>query len=98
MLSKQKFLIITLVIVLVAIFVWFVIIDNYIIPTIRQDITNSYQNGYNTGVEKSITEIFQQTSNCQQPTSIWIGNNTKQLIDVACLKPIIPNNSEVINP
>ncbi len=85
MISKQKFLIITLAVALAVIFTWFVIIDNYIIPTIQQDITNSYQNGYNAGVENFIIEIFQQTSNCQ-PTYIRIGNDTKQLIDVACLQ------------
>ena len=95
--SKQKFIIITLATSLVAIFVWFVIIDNYIIPTIQKDITNSYQNGYNAGVENSINEIFQQTSNCQL-TYIWVANHTKQLIDVACLQPITGNNSEITNP
>ena len=89
MISKQKLLIIILAVALAILFVWFVIIDNYIIPTIQQEIITSYQNGYNAGVENSITEIFQQTSNCQ-PTHIWIGNNTKQLIDVACLQSITP--------
>ncbi len=85
MMSKQKFLIIILAVALAAIFVWFVIIDNYIIPAIQQEIINSYQNGYNAGVENSITEIFQQTSNCN-PTYIWVGNDTRQLVDVACLQ------------
>jgi len=83
MTSKQKLLIIILAITLTAMFVWFVIIDNYIIPTIQQEITNSYQNGYNAGVENSIIEIFQQTSNCN-PTYIWVGNDTRQLIDILC--------------
>ncbi len=97
MISKQKLLIIILTISLAAIFIWFVIIDNYVIPTIQQNITNSYQNGYNAGVENSITEIFQQTSNCQ-PTYIWIANNTKQLIDVACLQQITPGESNSTYP
>jgi len=47
------------------------------------------------GVEDSIAGIFQQTANCNQPASIWIGNNTKQIIDVACLQ-LIPNDNSVI--
>ena len=89
MISKQNIIIIILAITLAAIFAWFVIIDNLIIPTIQQEITASYQNGYNTGVKNSITEIFQQTSNCN-PTYIWVGNDTRQLIDVACLQSSIP--------
>lgn len=85
MISKQKLLIITLAVSLVAIFVWFVLIDNIIFPIIQQEIITSYQNGYEKGAEDSIIQLFQQTSNCQ-PTNIWIGNNTKQLVDVACLQ------------
>ena len=89
MLSKQNLLIIILAVALTTIFIWFVIIDNLIMPTIQQDITTSYQNGYNAGVENSITDIFQKTSNCQS-TYIWIVNNTRQLVDVACLQSITP--------
>ncbi len=96
MISKQKLVIIILAVALVTIFVWFMIIDNHIIPTIQQEIINSYQNGYNSGVENSIIELFQQTLNCQ-PTYIWVGNDTKQLIDVTCLQPIT-GNSEIKNP
>lgn len=59
---SQKLIIIILAIVLTVIFVWFVIVDNYIIPAISQQITTSYQTGYNAGVENSVTELFQQTS------------------------------------
>ena len=82
---SQKLIIIILAIVLAVIFFWFVIVDNYIIPTIQQQITTSYQNGYNAGVENSVTELFQQTSNCNT-MYIWIGNDTRQLVDVACVQ------------
>ena len=98
MTNKQAIIIMSLAVTLSVVFVWFVVIDNYVIPTQQQVMFDAYQNGYDQGISDSITELFQQTANCQQPTSIWIGNNTKQLIDVACLKPIIPNNSEVITP
>lgn len=81
---SQKIIIIILVIILSIVFVWFILIDNYLIPIIQQQITTSYQNGYNTGVENSVTELFHQTSNCQT-TYIWAGNDTRQLMDVACI-------------
>jgi len=44
MISKQKLLIIILAVTLAAIFVWFILIDNYITPEIQQEIITSYQN------------------------------------------------------
>jgi hypothetical protein len=67
------------------VFIWFVLIDNVIIPTIQQEIISSYQDEYNNGAEDFVVQLFQQTLNCQ-PTNIWIGNNTKQIIDVTCLQ------------
>jgi len=96
--NKQSIIIMSLAVTLSVVFVWFVVFDNYVIPSIQQNMNLAYQNGYDQGVNDSITELFQQTANCQQPTSIWIGNNTKQLIDVACLQLITPNNSEVTIP
>lgn len=50
-------------------FVWFVVIDNYVIPPINQQIIESYQIGYNKGAEDFVVGLFRQTSNCQ-PTYI----------------------------
>lgn len=85
MMNKQKLSIIILVITLSIVFLWFVVIDNFIIPVIQQDMTLSYKNGYNHGMQDSIIGIFQQSLGCQ-PVNIWIGNDTKQIIDVACLQ------------
>lgn len=82
MISKQKLIIIGLAVTLTVVFVQFVLIEKIFSPT--QQLTTSYQNGYNAGVESSVTELFQQTSNCNV-TYIWVANNTRQLIDVACL-------------
>ena len=76
---------------------WFVVIDNYVVPTINQQIIESYQNGYNNSAENSVIGLFQQTSNCQ-PIYIWVGNDTRQLVDVACLQPIISDEPNSINP
>ena len=84
---SQKILIIVLALMLAVILVWFVLIDNYVIPTIQQEITLSYHTGYDSGMQDLIIRLFQQTSNCQS-LSLWVGNDTKQIIDVACLQPV----------
>jgi len=83
--NKQKILIIGLAVTLLLVVIQFVIIDNWIIPALQQDLLDAHNIGYNSGMEDALTGLFQQTSTCQ-PTNIWIGNNTKQLIDVACLQ------------
>lgn len=96
MINRQLIIIVSLAVTLSVVIVWFVVIDNYVIPSQQQQMFDTYQNGYNQGMTDSIKQLFQGTANCQQPTSIWIGNNTKQLIDVACLQ-IIPNDSAISN-
>ena len=81
----QKLIIIILAIVLTVVFMWFVIIDNYIIPTIIMENQQSFQNGYETGSNDIITSIIQQSYSCT-PVSLWSGNNTIQLINVECLQ------------
>jgi len=85
MILKQKIIITCLVVTLVVVFAQFVLVEKIFFPISQQEISESFQNGYNAGVENSITEIFQQTSNCNS-TYIWIANNTRQLVDVACLQ------------
>lgn len=92
--AKQKLLII--IVAFTAIFFWFVIIDNYIIPSIISGNRLSFQNGYESGVNDVITDIMQQ-SYSYNLVSVWSGNNTVQLINVECLQSII-DNSEIINP
>ena len=81
----QKILIIVLAVALSAIFVWFVIIDNYIIPSIILGNQQSFQNGYETGTNDIVLGIMQQSYSCQ-PVSVWTENNTVQLINVECLQ------------
>ncbi len=90
MISKQKLIIIGLAAALSATLVWFVLIDNYIIPSIISGNQISFQNGYETGSNDVINGIIQQSSQCQQVT-VWSGNMSVNVIDVSCIK--IPNNS-----
>ncbi len=81
----QKIIIIILAVTLTVIFVWFVIIDNYIIPHIISGNQLSFQNGYESGANDSIIGIMQQSYSCN-PVSVWVGNDTVQLINVTCLQ------------
>ncbi len=82
---SQKIIIIILAIVLCVVFVWFVIIDNVIVPLIISGNQQSFQNGYESGANNIVTDIIQQSYSCT-PVSIWAGNNTVQLINVKCLE------------
>lgn len=81
----QKLIIIILAVALSVIFVWFVIIDNYVIPSIISGNQQSFQNGYETGANDIITGIIQQSYSCNE-VSVWSGNDTVQLINVECLQ------------
>jgi len=81
----QKLIIIILAIALSVVFVWFVIVDNYIIPSIISGNQISFQNGYETGSNDIITGIIQQSNSCN-PVSVWTENVTIQLINIECLQ------------
>ncbi len=83
-LKNPKLLIIILSVTIAVLFIWFVLIDNYIIPIIISGNQMSFQNGYEKGAQEAIIGIIQQSSNCQ-PMSVWSGNITVQLINVECL-------------
>lgn len=87
----QKLIIIILAVALSVIFVWFVIIDNYIIPSIISGNQLSFQNGYESGVNNSIIGIMQQSYSCN-PISVWVENDTVQLINVECLQKDISDS------
>jgi len=91
----QKLIIVILAIALSAIFVWFVIIDNYIIPSIISGNQLSFQNGYETGAQDTILGIMQQSFQCQ-PVTVWNNDASIQLIDVKCLQPIAQENDNTI--
>ena len=45
----------------------------------------AYLQGYNQGITDVVSGLYQQTNTCQ-PVNIFIGNSSKQVIDVACLQ------------
>ncbi|MBS3105020.1 hypothetical protein J4234_02075 [Candidatus Woesearchaeota archaeon] len=48
-------------------------------------ITNSQQKGYQAGITASVVSIVQQSRNCQ-PVNLFIGNQTFNFVDIACLQ------------
>ncbi len=86
----QKLIIIILAVALFVIFVWFVLIDNYIIPSIISGNQISFQNGYDAGLQDAIFGIIEKSSQCQQVT-VWSEDISVNLIDVSCIE--IQNNS-----
>ena len=57
----------------------------------QSDLSNAYQNGYNVGAFNAITALYKQTENCHS-TTLGIGNLTRIMIDLSCLKSV-QNNS-----
>lgn len=51
----------------------------------QQELTEAYQNGYNKGLTDAAVTIYKQTDNCQS-TTVTIGNLTKTIFDLSCLK------------
>lgn len=51
----------------------------------QQELTSTYQNGYNKGLTDAAVTVYKQTDNCQT-TTITIGNLTKTVFDLSCLK------------
>lgn len=82
-LNKEKVIIIALSVILFSL-VQYVIYEK-IIQSRQQELANAYQNGYNKGVTDAAISIYKQTNNCQT-TTISIGNLSKNIFDLSCLK------------
>jgi hypothetical protein len=81
--SKQRFAIIVLCILLAASL-------SYIGATEykqsqQEKLQQAYVQGYNQGVTNAVSSLYQQTNNCQA-VNIFMGESSKQVIDVACLQ------------
>ena len=50
-----------------------------------KELQQVYQQGYSQGVTDTVISLMQQTENCVS-TTISVGNFTREVIDVACLK------------
>lgn len=81
--NKQK---ITIIALSIALFVSAqYIIYEKITESRQQELANAYQNGYNKGLTDAAVTVYKQTENCQT-TTITIGNLTKTVFDLSCLK------------
>ena len=81
--NKQKIIIIALS---VALF----IIGQYLIyerttESRQHEVTNAFQGGYNKGLSDAVTAVYNQTENCKT-TTLTIGNLTRTVLDLSCLK------------
>jgi len=81
--NRQKIIIIALS---VALFLTaqYIFLDK-LIESNNQKMSQIYQRGYDSGAKDAITALYQQTQNCQIST-ITLGNLTKHVFDLACLK------------
>jgi hypothetical protein len=91
MISKQKIVIIALSIALFAIAQYFAI--EKVSEANQKKMSDVYQNGYDQGLKDAVTTLYEQTKDCQT-TTIFVGNLSRQIFDIACLK----NNLEKSSP
>ncbi len=81
--NRQKITIIALSVALFALAQY--VIYEKVMESRQQELANAYQNGYNKGLTDAAVTIYRQTENCQT-TTITIGNLTKNVFDLSCLK------------
>lgn len=81
--NKQKITIVALSAALFALAQY--VIYEKILESRQQELANSYQDGYKKGLTDAAVAVYKQTENCQT-TTIAIGNFTKTVLDVSCLK------------
>lgn len=86
--NKQK---ITIIILSVALFLLaqYVIYEK-MIESRQQELSLAYEHGYNQGLSDAAVTIYKQTENCQT-TAVTIGNLTKNIFDLSCLKAMEKN-------
>ena len=81
--NKQKIIIIVLSVALFVI-VQYVIYEKTT-ESRQQELANAYQGGYNKGLSDAVTAVYNQTENCKT-TTLTIGNLTRTVLDLSCLK------------
>jgi len=52
--------------------------------SIQQQLSDTYQKGFDDGLTSAVNALFQQTGECKS-TTIFMLNYTRSLIDVSCL-------------
>ncbi len=81
--KKEKIIIIWLSVALFALAQY--VIYEKITESRQQELIKAYQNGYDKGLTDAAITIYKQTENCSY-TTVTIGNLTKNLFDLSCLK------------
>lgn len=81
--NKQRIVIIMLAVALFSLSQY--IIYEKITESKQIELQRIFQNGYDKGLEDTVTTIYKQTDNCQT-TTISVGNFTKTIFDLSCLK------------
>jgi hypothetical protein len=80
--NRRFFAVVILIIAVVAaVYVGFGAYTNYVAHTAAQ----YYQLGYGDGITAAVQNILLQSDNCQT-VSVYLGNFTRDMIDVACLQ------------
>ncbi len=49
-----------------------------------QKIRSAFDLGYRQGVTDTVTKLYEESESCQ-PVPVFLGNRTKNVIDVSCL-------------
>lgn len=85
--KKEKLMIIVLIVCLLAA-VAYIATSSY--KTSQQNkitsaFTQGFTQGYNKGMTDAVAKVYQETDACK-PVPIFIGENNKNIIDVACLQ------------
>ena len=75
---------ITVLAVLLIISVSYIAIDKFQNMRINE-LQQVYQQGYSQGVRDTVISLMQQTENCVS-TTITVGNLTREVIDITCLR------------
>jgi hypothetical protein len=88
--NKQKIAIIALSIALFAVGQY--VIYEKTIESRQQELGRAYQSGYSKGLSDAATAVYKQTENCHA-TTIIVGNLTKTILDISCLKASQSNDT-----
>ena len=51
----------------------------------QNKMIDAFNQGYNQGITDTIIQVYQETDICE-PIPLFVGDNTKHIIDVACLQ------------
>ena len=83
--ERLAILVLSVCILLLVIFVGFSSYETWQQNKITTAFNQGATLGYNQGVTDAVTQVYQETDSCE-PIPIFIGDNTKYIIDTSCLE------------